>query len=105
MSAFLKSKWSVVLRWLRRRKWSRLAFPVLLLAIGAWLYLGSAAPSYTQCSYNKERTATKEEKKSAYYRPSLFLNCEVTVLNANSGALTAAATVLLTWVTYLLWGL
>jgi hypothetical protein len=75
---------------------------VFLLLFGALVWVGSLSPSYSQCADDNNKATSQQEKKDPQHRIAVFFNCEISVLNTNSGAVTGAATALLVWITYLL---
>ena len=91
-----------IYKWLKARNWAPLVVPMFLFFFAVFVFVGSLSPSYTQCTNDNEKAASQDEKKSPYYHPAIFFNCEIGVLNTNSGAVTGVAAALLTWITYLL---
>jgi hypothetical protein len=98
-------RWSIARRWLSAQKWSALAIPLFVLAIAAFAFAGSQSSSYQECERSPEQQAIWNARTSGLHRFSLLINCEAAFLNANGGAITGVASVLLAWITYLLVGL
>lgn len=91
-----------MLNWWSTRKWSALVLSAFALLFAVLVWIGSHSPSYTQCAYDNDKNASQKEKNKPYYHVAIFFDCEVWVLNTNSGAGTAVATAFLVWITYLL---